>query len=81
MRRLPNPWISIPSVVLGLISAALAWIVTSVSCDLAKTFTGCLGWSVGVAAVAFVAVTSGTALILVLVYRSLAEWNEKREES
>lgn len=78
MRRAPNPWIAVPSLLLGLLAAALAWVVTSVSCDLTDSLTGCVGWSVLFSVIAFVAVTVGTALILVLVFRSLAEWREGR---
>ena len=79
MRRRPNPWIALPSLGLGLLAGALGWIVTDVSCrqpDGGGGFTTCAGWAVLAAVVSFVAVTVGTALILILVYRSLAEWRE-----
>ena len=79
MRRRPNPWIAIPSLALGLLAGALGWVVTDVSCrqpDGTGGFTSCTGWAVLVAAVSFVVVTIGVALIMVLVYRSLAEWRE-----
>jgi hypothetical protein len=38
-----------------------------------------LGWTVLVSISSFLVVTVGMALILALVYRSIAEWNEKRE--
>lgn len=81
MRRRPNPWISVPSLALGALAGALGWIVTDVSCrqpDGAGGFTTCAGWAALVALVSFVVVTIGAALILVLVYRSLAEWRETR---
>lgn len=80
MSRKPNPWIALPSLALGLLAAALGWIVTAVSCrqpDGAGGFTTCAGWATLVAILSFLAVTAGAALILVLVYRSLAEWREK----
>ncbi len=82
MRRSPNPWISIPSVGLGLLAGALGWVVTDVSCqtqDASGKVTSCPGWAFGVGLLSFVVVTIGAALILALVYRSIAEWNEKRE--
>lgn len=82
MRRRPNPWITIPSLVLGALAAALGWIVTDVSCrvpDAAGGYTTCAGWATVVALASFLAVTIGVALILVLVYRSLAEWREKSD--
>lgn len=80
MRRSPNPWIAIPAIVLGLLAGALGWVVTVVSCgepDSAGQVSSCRGWAFVVAAIAFVAVTVGVGLVLVLVYRSLAEWREK----
>lgn len=79
MRRRPNPWIAIPSLALGLIGGALGWIVTDVSCrqpDGAGGFTTCVGWAALVAIASFLLVTAGVALVLVLVYRSIAEWKE-----
>lgn len=80
MRRTPNPWIAIPSIVLGLLAGLLGWVVTEVSCqqpDTAGQVSSCRGWALMVAAIAFIAVTVGATLVLVLVYRSLAEWREK----
>ena len=79
MRRRPNPWIAIPSVTLGLVARALGWIVTDLSCrqpEAGGGFTTCVGWAAVVAIVSFLVVTIGAALVLVLVYRSLAEWRE-----
>ncbi len=81
MRRRPNPWIAIPALSLGALAAALGWIVTDVSCrapDGAGGYTTCTGWAIVIAIVSFLAVTVGATLILVLVYRSLAEWQEQR---
>lgn len=80
MRRRPNPWIVIPSLVLGLLAGALGYAVTDVSCrqpDITGLTSGCLGWSALVAVLSFVAVTVGVGLVLVLVYRSLTEWRER----
>jgi len=82
VRRRPNPWIAIPSLALGLLAGALGWIVTDLSCrqpEAGGGFTTCVGWAALVAIVSFLAVTIGVALILVLVYRSLAEWQEGRK--
>jgi hypothetical protein len=79
VRRRPNPWIAIPALLLGALAAALGWIVTDVSCrspDGASGYTTCVGWATLVAIVSFLVVTIGAGLILVLVYRSLAEWRE-----
>lgn len=74
MRRRPNPWIAIPALVAGLLAGALGWVVTDVSCE-----TSCVGWATLVSVVSSLVVTIGVVLILALVYRSLAEWNEKKE--
>ena len=81
MRRHPNPWIAVPSLFLGALAAVLGWIVTDVSCRVPATggdYTTCVGWAVLIATVSFLVVTMGVALILVLVYRSLAEWRERQ---
>lgn len=78
MRRVPNPWISVPSVILGVLAGVLAWVVTSVSCDLANPLTGCPGWSLALAISSLLLVTIGTALILVLVFQSIAEWRDRQ---
>jgi hypothetical protein len=65
-----------------LLAGALGWVVTDVSCqteDAAGNVSSCPGWALGVSLVSFLVVTIATALILALVYRSIAEWNEKRE--
>lgn len=80
-RRLPNPWIAVPSLMLGLLAAALGWVVTDVSCrqpDINGVIDSCNGWAAFFAVLAFVAVTIGVALLLVLVFRSLAEWRERQ---
>jgi hypothetical protein len=78
-RRYPNPWIALPSLLLGLLAGALGWVVTDVSCrqpDPQGAVGSCNGWAAFVAVVSFLAVTAGVALLLVLVFRSLAEWRE-----
>lgn len=75
MRR-PNPWIALPSLVLGALAGFLGWIVTDVSCS--QQGDSCGGWSAMVAGLAFLGVTIGVALVLSLVFRSLAEWNTHR---
>lgn len=79
MKRLPNPWIAIPALAMGVLAGLLGYAVTDVSCrqpDISGISSPCLGWSLLVGAISFLAVTVGVALLLVLVYRSLAEWRE-----
>ncbi len=81
MRRYPNPWIAIPALVLGALGAVLGWVVTDVSCrqPVAGGAVGsCPGWAALVSTISFLGVTIGVALMLSLVFRSLAEWRERR---
>lgn len=80
-RRLPNPWIALPSLLLGALAGALGFVVTEVSCrqpDPNGVVGTCYGWATAISIVSFVTVTIGVALILVLVFRSLAEWRERQ---
>lgn len=81
MRRVPNPWIAIPSVLLGLLAGFLGWVVTDVSCrqpDADGVVESCVGWAAVIAVISFIAVMIGVAVLLVLVFRSLAEWQERQ---
>lgn len=81
MKRRPNPWIAIPSLLLGLLAGGLGYAVTDVSCrqpDITGITSSCVGWSILVAVASFLVVTIGVGLVLVLVFRSLAEWQEQR---
>lgn len=79
MRRRPNPWIVVPALVLGLLAAALGWVVTEVSCGQSDSAgAACPGWSVFFALTSFLVVTIGVIILLVLVFRSLSEWQERQ---
>ena len=80
MRR-PNPWISLPASAIGLLAGLLGWFVTDLSCttsDPAGAVSHCYGWAAAMAVTSFLVVTAGMFLVLVLVYRSLGEWQEAR---
>ena len=80
--RKPNPWIAIPALSLGLLAGVLGWVVTDVSCrapDTSPPGSPCPGWATGIGVLSFLVVTIGVALVLVLVYRSLAEWRDKTQ--
>ncbi len=83
MRRSPNPWIVIPALAMGVLAGLLGWLVTSVGCDPQgdAASAGCSGLALGVAILSGIAVAAGTVLVLVLVYRSLAEWREREERA
>ena len=76
MRR-PNPWIAIPALLTGLLGGVLGWMVTSVSCS--QEGRSCTVWAGVIALISFLAVTIGVTLLLALVFRSLAEWNQARK--
>jgi hypothetical protein len=81
LRRLPNPWIAIPALLLGALAGVLGWVVTDVSCrqpDADGVVTSCNGWAGLFAVVSFLVVTIGVTLMLALVFRSLAEWRDRR---
>ncbi|MFZ0627453.1 MAG: hypothetical protein WAN34_13235 [Acidimicrobiia bacterium] len=50
--------------------------MTDVSCRQPDQAGTCVGWAALIAILAFVTVTVGVTLILVLVYRSIAEWRD-----
>lgn len=82
MRRRPNPWIALPALVAGGVAGWLGGTVTAVSCryrDVDGTIVTCPGWTATMAIASFLVVAIGVAVVLVLVYRSLAEWREQQE--
>lgn len=67
---------------MGLLAGGLGWVVTDVSCrqpDVSGAVSSCYGWAGFFAVISFLAVTIGVMLLLVLVYRSIAEWQERRQ--
>lgn len=83
MRRRPNLWIVLPAVVAGAVAAWLGGTVTAVSCryrDAAGNLVSCPGWTTAVSVLSFLVVTVGVAVVLVLVFRSLAEWRDQEAD-
>ncbi|MEX2280189.1 MAG: hypothetical protein WEA76_08885 [Acidimicrobiia bacterium] len=76
--RLPNPWIAIPSVVLGLLGGWVTYLVMELSCRVESdgVVETCTGLALSLATVVFVLATIGMAVVLVLVYRSIAEYRD-----
>lgn len=74
--RRPNPWIVIPALVAGIAAGALGWVVTDVSCrvEIDGVIQHCRGWSALVAFVSGLMAAIGMMVVLVLVYRSIAEY-------
>lgn len=72
----PNPWVTIPSLVAALLAGILGYFVTDLSCRV-ETAPGvvesCPGSAAALAVVMFALVGVGMAVVLVLVFRSLAE--------
>ena len=75
---LPNPWIAIPSIVLGLMAGWVTYLVMDVSCrvEIDGVVETCTGLAGSLAVLMFVLGTVGMAVVLVLVYRSIAEHRE-----
>ena len=69
-RRLPNPWVAVPS----LLAAAIGWFVGSSVASVSCRPDSCTGdeilWGSVGAMIGFV----GVLIVAVLVVRSLAEW-------
>lgn len=76
--KLPNPWIAVPSLVLGTLGAWITYLVMDLSCrvEVDGAVETCTGLAVSLAVVVFVLATIGMAVVLVLVYRSIAEYRE-----
>ncbi|CAN5804372.1 hypothetical protein BH23ACT5_BH23ACT5_11680 [soil metagenome] len=82
MRRLPNPWIAMPALVCGAVAAWLGGTVTAVTCRYREAdgaIVTCPGWTVTVSVLSFLVVAAGITLVMVLVYRSLAEWRHHQD--
>ncbi len=83
-RRRPNPWIAIPAVAMGLLVGYLGWLVTDRSCRLDASTAidaGCPVTAVIVGAVSLAGTIIGIAIVLSLVYRSIAEYRERNQRS
>ncbi|MFO7292016.1 MAG: hypothetical protein FWJ92_07260 [Actinomycetes bacterium] len=91
MKRRPNPWIVVPSLIAAAVAAWLGGTVAALSCRYGEVggtlVTLCevggsnLAWTVTVAILSFLVVGIGMAVVLVLVFRSIAEWRELQERS
>ena len=81
MRR-PNPWIAVPSLLLGALIGWLGWIVTSFSCraDEPPGGTGCPLAAAMIGMISFIGATVGLAIVLALTSRSIAEYRTARAQ-
>ena len=81
MKRLPNPWFLIPVLVAGVVGAVLGREVARVTCTFGSAgSTGCPGLEITAAVVGGVVGLLGVGVMLVLAFRSIAEWREAQEE-
>ena len=74
-RRRPNPWVAFPSLAMGGLIGWVTFLVIDVTCR-AESETGvetCTPLATGLGLVGGVLGTVGMAVVLVLVYRSIAE--------
>ena len=74
----PNPWIAVPSLLLGALGAWVTYLVMDLSCrvEVDGVVETCTGLATSLSAVVFVLTTIGMAVVLVLVYRSIAEYRD-----
>src|SRR5690606_1499370 len=82
VKRRPNPWIVVPSLIAAAVAAWLGGTVAALSCRYGEVggtlVTLCevggsnLAWTVTVAILSFLVVGIGMAVVLVLVFRSIA---------
>lgn len=81
-RRMPNPWILVPSLLIGALGAWITYLVMDVSCrvEVDGVLETCTGLATSLAAVVFVLTTVGMAIVLVLVYRSIAEFRDAQDK-
>ncbi len=80
MRMRPNPWIAVPALALGLLIGYLGWLITETSCQLDSNNAidpGCPVTAVVVGVASLAGATVGIAIVLSLVYRSIAEYRER----
>ncbi|MEX1005085.1 MAG: hypothetical protein WD990_09385 [Acidimicrobiia bacterium] len=75
---IPNPWIAVPSLLLGALGAWVTYLVMDLSCrvEVDGVAETCTGLATSLAALVFVLGTIGMAVVLVLVYRSIAEYRD-----
>ena len=84
MRR-PNLWFIVPTVAAAVIGAVVGWRVAYVSCSVdpdavAEGTRGCLGTEIAFGTLGAVVAFVGVGVVMVLAFRSLAEWREAAEQ-
>ena len=79
----PNPWLVIPSLVVGLLVGWLGWLATQVSCraDQAPGGPGCPGAAVALGLIGFVGATIGMLVVLAMTGRSIAEYRDQKDRA
>lgn len=75
MRRLPNPWVSIPVVVAAIAGGIIGYLVTDASCAPGS----CAATASVVAILGALATGVGVGVVAILALKSLAEWREHAE--
>ncbi len=72
-RRAPNPWVAVPTLLAAVLGGVLGWMVTRVNCLPER----CTGTAVVVAIIAALIAGIGVLVVVVLAYRSIAEWRQR----
>ena len=82
MRRLPNPWFVIPVLLAGVVGAVLGREVARVTCTFGSAdSTGCPGLELMAGIVGGIVGLFGVGVMLVLAFRSIAEWREAQRSN
>jgi hypothetical protein len=68
--------VAVPALVAGVLAGFLGWVITSLSCTSSGANCPLAATLVGLAS--FVAAGFGMTIVVVLLYRSIAEQREKR---
>ena len=79
----PNPYLLIPSVVLGGLVGWMGYVITNVSCraEQPAPAPGCPFTAGLIGVIAFVIATAGLLIVLALTARSIAEYRQQRDEA
>ena len=77
----PNPYLVIPSLVLGALVGWMGFVITNVSCraDQPAPAPGCPMAAGLIGIGAFIVATAGLLVVLALTARSIAEYRQQRD--
>jgi hypothetical protein len=82
-RKKPNPYLLVPSLVLGLLVGWMGFVITNISCraEQPAPAPGCPVTAALVGLGAFVLAAAGLLVVLALTARSIAEYRQQQDGS